>query len=85
MHIVTEHNVKKKHKCEICDTDFVFKWRLKRHIMDHSKRKIKTCHYFNNNKECPYLQIGCKFIHEKAVNCKFAQHCKVTKCQFRHD
>ena len=85
IHIVAEHNVKKKNKCEICEHEFVFKWRLRKHLEDHSKTQVKTCHFFNNNKECPYKQIGCKFEHKRAMNCKFAQNCRVTKCQFRHE
>ena len=40
-HIVTKHNAKKNHKCEICNTEFVFKWRLNRHIEDHNKKVIR--------------------------------------------
>ena len=36
-------------------------------------KEIKTCNFFNSNKTCPYYNIGCKFKHEKAVQCKFAE------------
>ena len=71
-HIVTEHNVKKKHKCEICNTEFVFKWRLNRHFEDH-KKVIRKCHFFNNNVTCPYTKIGCKFSHEIVDICKYTK------------
>ena len=58
---------------------------IKKHIEDHRNTKIKTYHFFNNKKECPDFEIGCKFTHEKAINCKFAQNSQVTKYKFRHD
>ena len=84
-HIVNEHSGMKNHKCDMCDMQFVFKWRLQKHIEDHQKAVIKTCHFFNNKKDCPYSKSGCKFLHEIALNCKYAEKCYVTKCQFRHD
>ena len=41
------------------------------------------CHYFNNELECPFQEIGCKFIHESSGKCP-AEDCVVELCQFSH-
>ena len=43
----------------------------------------RFCHYYNNQKNCPYEDIGCKFKHEWAPDCKFLT-CKNILCQFKH-
>ena len=45
---------------------------------------LKFCHYFNNNKKCPYSDIGCMFKHESAPNCIFRDKCSKKLCQFQH-
>ena len=50
-----EHGTPKKYKCENCDKTFHFKWRLERHTEMHSDSgSVRTCHYFNNAKVCPF-------------------------------
>ena len=44
----------------------------------------KFCHYFNNEKPCPYEEFGCKFKHEKSSTCSYGQRCNNTLCQFQH-
>ena len=44
----------------------------------------KYCHYFNNFKECPYEEFGCKIKHEESQDCRFQRSCRNTLCQFRH-
>ena len=83
-HILHEHSEKKKHVCDVCKMEFIFKWRMQKHVKDHEKTVRKTCHFYNNDKTCPFYEIGCKFKHEKAVKCKFAEKCIITKCQYRH-
>ena len=69
--------------CNICDKDFYSKWRLKKHISSHLK-KSKFCHFFNNDKNCPFEEVGCKFKHEVANKCRYDQNCKIKLCQFQH-
>ena len=75
------HSQAEKFKCSICGKSFVLKWRLEKHKNVHTTNKF--CHYFNNQKFCPYEAIGCKFKHERAPICKFS-NCLNTLCQFEH-
>ena len=80
---ISEHRETKNSECQLCDMSFLLEWRLKKHIEGYSK--TRTCHYFNNNVECPFSKVGCKFLHKKAENCKYADYCSRTKCQYRHE
>ena len=42
------------------------------------------CHYFNNNKSCPYNEIGCKFIHRKSKYCINKDKCQQKLCCYQH-
>ena len=84
-HLFDEHTEKKKYECEFCDMTFVMKWRMKKHIDDHQDTKQRTCHYFNNNVECPYAKVGCKFLHKEAAQCKYNKLCSRLKCQYKHE
>ena len=44
----------------------------------------KFCHFYNNKKKCPFEDIGCVFLHEVAVICKF-NPCLNKLCQYKHD
>ena len=66
---------------DICGKRFVLKWRLKKHISGHYRKRY--CHFFNNGKACPYEDIGCKFQHQVSPICK-VQSCNITLCQYRH-
>ena len=46
---------------------------------------MKHCHYFNNDKVCPYEEIGCMFRHEKSEPCKYKEFCKNKLCPFQHN
>ena len=59
------------------------KWRMEKHTRDHSV-DIKFCHYFNNDKPCPYDKIGCKFKHEISPECRYNLNCTFKLCQFTH-
>ena len=50
----------------------------------HSQKNIKPCHYFNNEKSCPYNELGCKFLHIASEKCKFEQKCDRRLCPNRH-
>ena len=77
-----EHGSLKKFNCENCGKFFHLKWRFEKHIKMHeSGRKIRKCHFYNNDKHCPFSQIGCKFLHEESAKCRYNSQCKVDKCQ----
>ena len=80
------HSKEKVHKCEHCGKGFHLQWRMNKHKLMHdsSERKVRKCHYYNNNKTCPFVEIGCKFLHEEAKECFFKNSCHYDKCQFRH-
>ena len=84
LHIKKEHDSPKALQCEVCDKTFVLKWRLDKHKMNHSRQKRKKCHYFNNNLECPFLDLGCMFEHAPSGKCKFDKKCSVPLCQYQH-
>ena len=44
----------------------------------------KYCHYFNNDKRCPFSEIGCKFKHEISHECFHGKECAFSLCQYRH-
>ena len=72
IHIKTYHKETKEYNCGKCDQKFVLKWRLQKHANIHSiNNDVKKCHYFNNNKTCPFEENGCMFAHIKADTCKF--------------
>ena len=50
----------------------------------HHDKKMRVCHYFNNAKICPYMEIGCKFRHEVSEKCFFDEGCTNHLCQYRH-
>ena len=84
-HLTGVHGMRKRFECTECESKFVLQLRLKKHLEGHTNKiAIKTCHYYNNDKNCPYEKIGCKFLHKKAKICKFSSECSRTMCQYRH-
>jgi hypothetical protein len=75
------HKEAETYDCEKCDKTFVLKWRLRKHQGVHETDRY--CHYYNNQKFCPFEKLGCKFRHEQSAICKF-QNCNNSLCQFRH-
>ena len=78
------HDITKEFKCDQCTSEFFLKCRLEQHIRGHSEAFRKSCHYFNNGKNCPFEDIGCKFSHTRTRICKADKNCKITLCQYRH-
>ena len=70
-------------KCNICEKEFYTNWRLNKHVQSH-KQNQKCCHFYNNGEYCPYEEIGCKFKHEAANNCKYDKNCSLKLCKFKH-
>ena len=73
-----------QHPCDLCGKTFVMKWRFKKHTEAHSNKSQKYCHYFNNDKSCPFDEIGCKFRHQHSDECIFGPKCKNKLCHFKH-
>ena len=85
IHIKASHKEIKEYDCDKCDQKFVLKWRLLKHASIHSNNiTVKKCHYFNNNKACPYEEVGCMFAHIKADTCKFGKSCSNNLCSYQH-
>ena len=70
-HIKTFHEKHTVFQCSQCEKGFVLKWRMKKHMRLHEETNIKHCHYYNNDKCCPYEELGCKFLHTVAEICQF--------------
>ena len=82
---ITTHQEAIAVKCDSCEKSFYSKWRLQVYERGHQKVKKRRCHYYNNQLECPFEMIGCKFDHRLSTECKFGSKCQTNKCQFRHD
>ena len=73
----------KMHACENCDKTFKYKDILEKHIkIAHGDIKL-YCHFFNNEKQCPF-QDKCIFLHENSSQCKYGNLCERTNCMHRH-
>ena len=59
---ILDHHDHKPFECEKCGKTFVLRWRLRKHQSGHETQTL--CHYFNNDKQCPFKKIGYKFRHE---------------------
>ena len=64
--------------------EFFLEWRLKKHEKMH-QTTVKKCHFYNNNKVCPYEKLGCMYEHRKSQKCKYGQKCNRSLCQYVHD
>lgn len=84
-HIKTNHDSVEKFECDQCSKRFVLEWRLKKHQGIHIGQNIKRCHFFNNQKTCPYEEIGCMFEHSFSGNCRYGSNCDKTMCSFQHN
>ena len=88
LHLQSEHNTEKKFKCDKCEMRFVLKWRLQKHAGIHEEKNIsnmKYCHYFNNNRKCPFETLGCMFKHENTPQCRYIGKCYKDLCPFKHN
>ena len=83
-HINLHHGSTEKFDCKDCGKTFVLKWRLQKHEENHINSNIKKCHYFNNNKDCPYEKIGCMFAHSPSEMCIHGKSCKNLLCSYQH-
>ena len=65
--MVETHEAEKTFKCEVCGKMFLLAWRLRKHTDIHEGLS-KMCHFFTNNRPCPFYEIGCKFLHADENN-----------------
>ena len=73
-----------KFECDECDCEFSYEGLLERHTEAvHGDMKI-FCHYFNNDKDCPFDE-ECIFAHEDSRACKFGNGCERMMCMFQHE
>ena len=63
---------------------FVLNWRLKKHEELHEINYTRKCHYFNNQKVCPFEEFGCMFLHEDSGICKYGEKCNNKLCPYKH-
>ena len=84
-HIRTCHANHQVFHCDKCEKGFVLKWRLKKHMRLHTENNVTYCHYFNNDRNCPFEDLGCKFLHKETKNCPFKSNCTRRLCPYRHE
>ena len=78
---------KENYQCNKCEKTFVVNWRLAKHLdmhNDQNAQNVRKCHFFNNNKHCPYEEIGCMYQHQESPQCIFQERCRNRMCQFKH-
>ena len=78
------HTKTKEKKCDVCDRRFFLDRRLKHHMNMQKNPYVTNCHCYNNQKECPYDAVGCKFNHIMSEECKSQVDCKVQLCPRQH-
>ena len=74
----------KKFECDECDRIFKHQAILEKHIQAAHEDITLYCHYFNNDKDCPY-ENECIFVHEESEICKFSSGCERLLCMYRHE
>ena len=84
VHLESQHKDQQKFPCTKCDKVFFLYWRLKKHESIHSSVVGTNCHYFNNNKRCPFEKLGCMFKHNESELCKYDKFCSKSLCSFKH-
>ena len=75
---------KKRHnKCNQCSKTFKNQDIMEKHKnISHGNMKI-YCHFFNNEKKCPY-ENECIFLHDDADVCRYGVLCERNNCMYKH-
>ena len=74
----------KKYGCGDCDKVFDFEVVLEKHIEAVHEHCKLFCHYYNNDKVCPFNE-QCIYLHEDSGMCKFGKGCERVLCMFGHE
>ena len=70
--------------CNTCGKTFYMQWRLNKHLKMHAETNLKNCHYYNNRKDCPFEEVGCKFAHSFSEKCRLSSNCRRHLCPLQH-
>ena len=73
-----------KFECDDCEKVFRYEALLEKHREAAHENIELFCHYFNNDKDCPFDE-NCIYIHEESGNCKYGNNCERTMCMFKHE
>ena len=57
---------------------------LEKHVEAVHGSMTIFCHYYNNEKECPF-EDQCIFAHKDSPKCKFEDGCERMLCMFQHE
>ena len=76
--------IHQKYECDECDKVFKYEENLDKHMEAVHDGFILFCHYYNNNKECPFGE-ECIFDHEESGECRYGKACEREMCMFTHD
>ena len=73
----------KKYQCDKCERSFEYQDILKKHkLVSHENTKL-YCHFFNNEKTCPYND-KCIFLHADSKFCRYDSNFERDLCMFKH-
>ena len=70
--------------CEECEKEFKYEAVLGKHRESVHEDTKFDCHYFNNDKECPF-EDQCIYLQEESDKCKFNDNCERKMCMFRDE
>ena len=73
----------KKYECDQCDKSFDYQDIKKKHVLIVHENTKLYCHFFNNDKTCPYDE-RCVFLHEVSKFCRYGEMCERELCMYRH-
>ena len=70
--------------CSVCEKTFKYQEIKSKHMrIAHENLKL-FCHFFNNNKTCPYSK-DCIFLHQDSPICKYGKKSERMLCMFKHE
>ena len=73
----------RENSCPHCERTFRYEDILEKHIkIAHEGTKL-YCHFFNNEKICPFEQ-DCIFLHEHSTQCIYEKLCERNNCMYKH-
>ena len=73
-----------KYECDECEKVLRYEAILEKHVEAVHEDITLYCHYYNNEKECPF-DDECIYKHEESDRCKYDSICERKLCMFRHE